>query len=886
MRDCNYNVKNLSLEQTRLNLQVVRLGDSEILRKIRRLRNSPYTPEKLSEILELRTNVLGSNNAKENRQALIEIENQIDNLLFIEDVISIKFQDSRHYRKIIKNELKVNGKSFVRLLCSAGMARANTVLFANEEIIEGLQDFLNCGRDTNIKLTPSKYSAYVALASSATNRVSTPIFCIIPDLIIKRNFKTDYISESPEGIDATIEQKEVKIETNIFDGQGLLQWDKAKEWADELGLEHLPSAYIFRGAFLKGLLVTTDFKRIAEERGVEDIIDIYGNKHNIFDIDAIISASQFKMIDGFTSIEQFREETKKRDFGWGVTRWTPKSDKETVDLTYQYIQAINIKEKDIPVICDDTLNWLSSVREDTQWTLLFLLGELVKEKHDAKWFKKISDPIIKALLLNPEVINDVHIKNYIQRLVHKIETEAMMGTLRVPGNYSFLSVDPIAQIEHTLGLPVKGIIQQGKIYSNFWNNKNIDEVTILRSPTTWRSEIIKVELQNDDVVNDYLRYSYSNLVFNIYDDFLLRLSGADLDGDIALSTPTLNKYVYNDYLIPSYNRETAEKKEIDISNLYKSDIMAFGSRVGLLTNAATSLFGMLCLYRENSVEYQTIINRLKISNSLQQQIIDSAKGIKIFPFPNWWLDRLLEENKEILTDEEIELYNKLRIRQRPFFMKYVYKKYNKDFRKHNDTYENLSQINLGMSFKDLLLKENKNEEEQRVIEDYFKYNPLLDSPSPMNLLCHFMENKIGEIKKESKNTIFDYNVYINDDVKIDEYKLNKMRLLYKEFSDIKRNKHDTNKKDKHQKEETIFLFRKKFYEISSDISELTNLAVIVCYGNFPKRSKEFLWKLLPTGVTGNLNKNNILRTIEVPFEDEKGDFQYLNKKYSFYTIDI
>ncbi len=864
----------------------MRLGDSEILRKIRRLRKSPYTPEKLSEILELRANILSNRDAKENRAALIEIENQIDNLLFVEDLISIKFQDSRHYKKIIKNGLKVNGKSFVRLLCSAGMARANTVLFANEDIIKELQDFLDCGRDKNVKLTPSKYSAYVALASSATHCVSTPIFCIIPDLIVKRNFKTDYISESPEGIDAAIEQKEAEIETNIFDGQGLLQWDKAKDWADELGIDHLPSAYIFRGAFLKGLLVTTDFKRIAEERGVKDIIDIYGNKHNIFDIDAIISASQFKMIDGFTSIDQFREESKKRDFGWGITRWTPKSDKETINLTYQYLQAIDIKEEDIPIICQDTLDWLSSVREESKWALLFLLGELVKEKHDANWFKKVSDPIIKALLLNPEVINDIHIKNYIQRLVHKIESEATMGTLRVSGNYSFLSVDPIAQVEHSLGLSVKGIIQQGKTYSNFWNNKKVDEITILRSPTTWRSEIIKVELQNDNVVNDYLRYSYSNLVFNIYDNFLLRLSGADLDGDIALSTPTLNKYVYNDYLIPSYNRETAEKKEIDPSNLYKSDIMAFGSRVGLLTNMCTSLFGMLCLYQEDSVEYQTIINRLKISNSLQQMIIDSAKGITIFFFPNWWVDGLSEENKEILTSEEIELYNKLRIRQRPYFMKHVYEKYNKDYRKYNNTYENLSQIRLGMPFKDLLLKENKSEEEQKLVDNYLKYNPLLDSPSPMNLLCHFMENKIRKIKKESKNTVFDYNIYINDDIKVDEDKLNKVHLLYKEFSDIKRNKHDTNKRNKHQKEEMIFLFRKKLYEISSNISELTNLAVIICYRDFPKRSREFLWKLLPTGVTGNLNKNNIIQSIEVPFEDEKGDFQYLNKKYKFYTIEI
>jgi len=128
---------------------------------------------------------------------------------------------------------------------------------------------------------------------------------------------------------------------------------------------------------------------------------------------------------------------------------------------------------------------------------------------------------------------------------------------------------------------------------------------------------------------------------------------ADVDGDIALSTPSLNKYVYQDYRIPSYERKTTEKKEIDRNKLYESDIMSFSSKVGLLTNMATSLFGMLSLYEENSLEYKTIINRLKISNALQQMLIDSAKGIRIHPFPSWWMNKLSEEDKENLTPKKL-----------------------------------------------------------------------------------------------------------------------------------------------------------------------------------------------------------------------------------------
>ena len=102
----------------------------------------------------------------------------------------------------------------------------------------------------------------------------------------------------------------------------------------------------------------------------------------------------------------------------------------------------------------------------------------------------------------------------------------------------------------------------------------------------------------------------------------------------------------------------------------------------------------------------------------------------------------------------------------------------------------------------------------------------------------------------------------------------------------KRNSHDTGMTDKEQKDENIIVFRKKLYEISSSLAELTNLAVQISYGEFEKRSKDFVWRLLSAGLIENLNKNNITRMVSLPIEDENGDFEYLNKKYSFYDLEI
>jgi hypothetical protein len=865
---------------------VIRQGESELIRKVLRIEKSDFTSEKLQEFIDMKGKILGKRDAKENRKVLQEITNQIDSLLFIPDLVSVKFDDPRHYRHIAENGLKINGKNFVRLLCGAGMARASTVLFCSEGMFEELWDFINCGRLETIKLNPNKFSAYSGLASSASHRVSTPIFCVVPDLVVKRTLQCDYITESPIGKDSIVEPKEIAIDVNLFDGQGLIGISKANDWVDELEIGYTPSAFIFRGPFLKGLLVVFDIYRIAEENNVNEIVDIYGQSHRIEDIDVVVSESQFKMSVGYSSIEQFRQEAKKRDFGWSITRVNSKQDKDTVTTTYQYLQAIKLESIDIADICKKTVDWLSSVRQDARWALLFLLGELTKEKLTSEWFSKFSDPIVKAILLNPECINDPHIFGYIQRLIRKVETEAKMGTLRVAGNYEFLAVDPIAQMEHALGLPVKGIIKSGYVYSNYWNKKGETEITVLRSPTTWRSEVVRTTLQNDNIVNDYFLYSYSNLIFNIYDNYLLQLSSADADGDIALSTPFLNKYVYQEYRIPAYDRKTAEKKEIDKNKLYESDIISFGSKVGLLTNMGTSLFGMLLNYDENSIEYKTIINRLKIANAQQNMIIDSAKGISIHPFPSWWMNKLSYEDKENLTSEEIELYEKLRIRFRLYFMRYVYPTtHGKEYRKHQETYDNISSVRFGISLKELLEKQDKSEDEEKVFSDYYKYSPLLDNNSPMNLLSHHIENEIEKMKKKGKTRNFDYRVYMDDDIELDTVKLKKMKELYLEFSSSKRNSYD-GRKSKEEKEENVVVFKKKLYEISSNLAELTNLLVEVCYEIFPKRSKDMLWKLIPNGLLLNLNKNNITHRLELLVENPDGEINYLNKKYLAYDLEI
>jgi hypothetical protein len=222
------------------------------------------------------------------------------------------------------------------------------------------------------------------------------------------------------------------------------------------------------------------------------------------------------------------------------------------------------------------------------------------------------------------------------------------------------------------------------------------------------------------------------------------------------------------------------------------------------------------------------------------------------------------------------------------FLKYVYPdKYGKAFRKHRETYNNMSRINLGKRLDDLLSNGGDTDEEKKLAGDFVKYSPLLDSPSVMNNLCRYAEDEISKIKDKSKKVVFDWKIYLDDSIELDKNKLGKMRTLYKEFASSKRNSNDTGRKSKEQKEENILVFRKKMYEISSDLSELTNLAVRIVYDEFPKRSRDFVWKILPHGILRNLDRTNVTRTVDLLVEKENGgEVNYLNKSYEHYTLEI
>lgn len=324
-----------------------------------------------------------------------------------------------------------------------------------------------------------------------------------------------------------------------------------------------------------------------------------------------------------------------------------------------------------------------------------------------------------------------------------------------------------------------------------------------------------------------------------------------------------------------------------INDLYKVDILSFNSKIGYITNLGTTLYEMQSQYEVGSPEYEEIDNRLKMCCVFQSQTIDSAKGIKVKDFPKHWTtyQPVLESDTEEVRNRK-EFENKLIIDKRPEFMKYLYSHYAKDYNNFKDDFDKYCLIKLGKKLNELTEEDKKTELVKTIIEYYSKKNPLLETNGVMNRVCRYMENELKEIKNITKceNNEELFNKLYNSSIDLDETKLELMIIKKKEYDDFKKSKQLKDSEFSNYEQYYKFLRNDCLEKISSNLQELANLAVYICYKLNPTKQKNFCWDVFGSGIVENLKeKNNIAN---VPIKDDDGGIEYLYDNYSLEKIDV
>jgi len=190
----------------------------------------------------------------------------------------------------------------------------------------------------------------------------------------------------------------------------------ARIWQEDLHLDYLPSSFILRAPWHKGLVSVFDFHKFAREVAHTDTVtDIYGTEYNIDNIDVICTASQFKMHKYYVNYQEFEYNFHKYGHTFGVTRVNKKYSDFATPLNYQYIQSNNFTEETIKQLAEPTARWLDGLLScDPIYATILMTGEQQDKTFD-ELESSLDSPIAKGLLYNQDLLKDDYVKSKIKQ---------------------------------------------------------------------------------------------------------------------------------------------------------------------------------------------------------------------------------------------------------------------------------------------------------------------------------------------------------------------------------------------------------------------------------------------------------------------------------------
>lgn len=521
---------------------MVALGDNQLLRFIRQIQERPFDKEYIQNLYSKRNHLKQLNESNEHSNEILEIQKEIENLLFVPEIVSVKVDTTKKdYKDLCKNGFTVTvdlgdktvTTHYIRLCAGAGQLRRNSAIFVDSSIHDLLERTMMCGltRQSIGKINLAKFSAYFALYTSATRQVRKPRICVVNDFeytLKDQNIK--WIYDNPKG-EKDVQDKIMDFEINAFDGAGMISPEMAKLWQEDLKLDYLPASFILRSCWIKGLVSIFDFHKFAKEVAHKEVItDLWGVEYNIDDIDVILTKSQFKMAKKYENWQQYMYYHQKFNHIFGVARVTKKQNNIYTPMNYQYIQSNKFTEESIKQLADFSLDWIKKIMTgDKLYSMLFLLGSHDEDDEYTSIEKNQDSSIAKALMYNDTILNDSYIRNKINLMLEKKVRQTKIGKLLVEGSYDFSIPDLYALCEHALGMEVHGLLGKRECWNKRWVDKGTNVVALMRSPLVDFSENQKCFINHSDECKEWFKYIYSGNILNIWGMEAINASDADYD---------------------------------------------------------------------------------------------------------------------------------------------------------------------------------------------------------------------------------------------------------------------------------------------------------------------------------------------------------------------
>ena len=908
LKEYKYNIS-ITFENCLKSGLIISLSDSQMLKSVREITGQKIDRAILEDWYSERDRLKKKKNSKENRDRIKQLQKNIYDMMYIPEYITVVMENAKDYERMFKKGFIFNGKTYKRFSCSASQARVSTIVFVTEDIKNELKRRLDNGRDLNHPLAPSKYNAYFGLYSSAIKEVRKPRFCIVPDCEKTRQVDVDFVVETDKDSDDIIEPRTVDIGFNLFDGSGIISPQMAKAWGEDLGEDYTPCQFCLRSAFTKGMVNEFDFVEWCKENNNDNYIikDVYGKEKDLREIDVILSEGQVKLWDSWESQESFESNCEKNGIVWGITKYSPKRDKDVLVTNYQFLQTLDLNNEDIEKLCQDTLDYIQGVSYDNiYYSLLFMMGDNMDCDNIDRFMESSDNYWLKSLVLNHNLLNDKYSKEKIRdMIVRKIEL-ACLGKINIRGNFQCIVPDNYAYMEWITGQEVKGLLGKGQFYSQYWNNLEVDKVDCMRSPLTHFSEHYVVDLLNTDKMKKWYQYSYSGIIVNVHDEHTMHFAGSDYDFDILATTDNEQfiKGRYKDQRVVTYSAKKPKKKLFTEDDLFVTDTFSFGTQIGQITNTCSTICALIPTFEKGSRERVTLENRLKAGCAAQSRQIDKTKigeNVKTLGTVCKQFQHITQED----TPEQIEekmFYNSILADKKPYFFRYKYNFLNKEYNEYVKKANENAQIRFSMGLNELIMKKESGVElttdEDAFLMYFEKFMPVINSDCVMNRICKYIESVDFKIKQKVRSSHdFDYKSLMSPNFTINKKLYIKIKdeveSTFKSWDEkaknsignnIEKNSIHDNVSKKFDREVEYVLLKSRLEDIVSNEEQLTNHLIYLFYEDKPSLSKTTLWNLVGKQIFENIK--NKTQYFYFPIKNSNGSLKFLYENYSIERIAV
>ena len=464
-------------------------------------------------------------------------------IVFVDCKGGKSYQDE--LKELVIHGFDVGDQHFEYSERSASMVRTSILSFVDSSIAKTLDEIVTMGI-TFEKTVLSKYYAYRGLMLSSCHCLEDwrPKIIVVPDyykVIPQQRIKYAYDNETEftdkNGKKRKWKQKDIKegikdIEINVFDGCGICHPALMQEIRDQLGVTDGLTSAIIRAPYIKGVIHEMDYTTFFAERGVTEVIDLWGQKHSVApnaEPMIIMTESMYKGYKYFKNHGDVRdwyfywEMFEKYQHCIGIAKWNYSVDEEPLYTrgNYQILQDLDLPYTQFAKLAKDSIQWIQNVIDEDIFSTYCFLG-LMYDSHET------TDPYVKAVLKNPEMLKEYGVRNHVISLIQKKINEMKCGKLLLRSSFKFLAPDLIMLMEHIGGLDPVGCLKYDEFYGFDAEGVYEGERLIERNPHICKSEHVILKGVRNELTDKYCSRLANVCMVNGYSLTPQRLNGADL----------------------------------------------------------------------------------------------------------------------------------------------------------------------------------------------------------------------------------------------------------------------------------------------------------------------------------------------------------------------